>query len=237
MVMTLREDALSTDRLRPEALEPAAMHRRHAVARPRRKTAKARKFSLRRAGYGLLIGICALAAIGVPVNALFFQDARHPAPIFLTNALTSTAVGTVPAKTSASNSSEAPGTPVDTPKTRAEGGRSPVKSENARNDFVPPAAKNHPRPAIKPSDHTKRDPIAELLNEPAKPQSPAQSDVLMAQQALLKLGYVVRADGKFTKATQKAIEKFEHDNGMQVKGVLTTKIAAMLASRAGLESE
>lgn len=59
----------------------------------------------------------------------------------------------------------------------------------------------------------------------------------MAQQALLKLGYVVRADGKFNKATQQAIEKFENDNGLPVKGALTSKIGALLASRAGLESE
>ncbi len=212
------------------------MHRRHAVARTRRKTAKARKFSLRRAGYGLLVGICALAAIGVPVNALFFQDARHPAPIFLTNALSSTATVPSSVKTTAAHTSETPSMSTAGSKSRIEPGLAPVKSENPRHDLTP-TAKPLAHQALKTTEPRKHDPIAELLNGPPRPETLAESDVLMAQRALLKLGYVVRADGKLNKATQKAIEKFEHDNGIQVKGVLTAKVAAILASRAGLESE
>lgn len=236
MVKKLREHALTTDRPRREAMEPSAIHHARAHPRPRHKPAKPRKFSLRRAGYALLFGICALAAIGVPMNALFFQDARHPAPMFLTNALTSTATAPPSAKATAAQTAETPAKPIEGPKSKTETGRTAVKSENARNESIT-RAKIAARQAIKPAETTKHDPIAELLNGRAVMETPAQSDVLIAQQALLKLGYVIRADGKFNKATQKAIEKFEHDNGMPVKGALTTKIAEMLASRAGLESE
>ena len=125
---------------------------------------------------------------------------------------------------------------LDGPKLKGESGRTVLKSESARTDLTPPA-KISAHQGVKPAEAAKHDPIAELLKGPAKPKTPAESDVLMAQEALLKLGYVVRADGKFTKATQKAIEKFEHDNGMPVKGALTTKVGAMLANRAGLQSE
>ncbi len=170
------------------------------------------------------------------MNALFFQDARHPAPMFLTNSSTTPPATIYFSKASGPNTTETTSSAIEGPKPRAEAGRTALKSENARND-LPTPAKSSARLGVKSAEATKHDPIAELLNGPAKPKIPAESDVLMAQEALLKLGYVVRADGKFTKATQKAIERFEHDNGMPVRGALTTKIAAMLASRAGLESE
>ena len=236
MVKKLREHVLVTNRLRPEMMGPSATHPDSASPRIRRKPAKARKFSLRRAGYGLLVGICALAAIGVPVNALFFQDARHPAPIFLTNALSSTATVPSSARATAAHTAETPSMSTAGSKSRIEPGLAPVKSENARHDLTP-TGKTLAHQAIKTLEPRKHDPIAELLNGPARLHTPAESDVLMAQRALLKLGYVVRADGKLNKATQKAIEKFEHDNAMPVKGTLTKKIAQMLASRAGLESE
>ena len=67
-------------------MEPSAP-RRSSPAKAARKPAKPRKFSLKRTGYALLFGIGALTAIGVPLNALYFQDGRHPAPLFLTTAL------------------------------------------------------------------------------------------------------------------------------------------------------
>lgn len=236
MVKKLRENVLTAHRPRLDMVELSVTPRKTQASGPRRNPAKTRKFSPRRVGYVLLLGICGLAAIGVPMNALFFQDARHPAPMFLTNSFTSTAATPTLEKTKAGHPAETAAARDEGPKSKAETGRAPLKNENARTE-PPPPAKTQNGPSAKLADTRKRDPIAELLNGPVRAEKPAQSDVMMAQQALLKLGYVVRADGKFNKATQKAIEKFEHDNGMPVKGALTTKIAAMLASRAGLESE
>lgn len=184
----------------------------------------------------MLIGICALTAIGVPMNALFFQDARHPAPMFLTTALTPTSPASAVAKLTPTRLAETPATPIDESRPKAEPPRPAPKVETAHN-VTTPSAKNPARTSTKPAQVMKHDPIAELLDGAARPKPSVQSDVLMAQQALLKLGYVVRADGRFNKATQQAIEKFENDNGLPVKGALTSKIGALLASRAGLESE
>jgi len=236
MVKKLREHMPGADRLRPEMMAPSSIHPDPAPIRARRNPARSRKFSLRRAGYALFFGISALAAIGVPMNALFFQDARHPAPMFLTNSLISTAPAPSSARATAARNVEKTSTSIQGSKSGAETELSSVKSENPRHDSVP-TTKTLAHQALKTEEPRKHDSIADLLNGNAMSKTPAESDVLMAQRALLKLGYVVRADGKFTKATQKAIEKFEHDNGIQVKGLLTTKIAAMLASRAGLESE
>lgn len=236
MVKKLRQITQPAARPRFETMEATASLRRTPAPAARLKTAKARKFSLRRAGYALLIGICVLAGIGVPMNALFFQDARHPAPMFLTNSSATTSTTINMPKPMGPHTAEITSSALESPKLKTEAGRAGLKSETARNDLNQPA-KIGAHQSVKSAEPTKHDPIAELLKGPAKPKTPAESDVLMAQEALLKLGYVVRADGKFTKATQKAIEKFEHDNGMPVKGALTTKVAAMLASRAGLQSE
>lgn len=216
-------------------MEPSAP-RRSAPAKAARKPAKPRKFSLKRTGYALLFGIGALTAIGVPLNALYFQDGRHPAPLFLTTALAPPATTPATKPIAAPQTAEAPATQIDAPKAKVETAHAPVKAENARSESATPAKIAAKTPA-KTAEPAKHDPIAQLLNGPAKPKAPAESDVLMAQQALLKLGYVVRADGKFSAATRQAIEKFEHDHGLPVKGALTTKVAAQLATRAGLESE
>lgn len=171
------------------------------------------------------------------MNALFFQEGRHPAPIFLTKALQPPLPSTPSsARTTAQRVTSTFTTPDESTKPKTEVARAAPKSESVRND-LPASVKISTRPNGKPAETTKHDPIAELLKAAPKPKIPTQSDVAMAQQALLKLGYVVRVDGNFSKSTQLAIEKFEHDNGLPPKGALTTKIAALLASRAGLESE
>lgn len=223
-------------RTRLDVMEPLVTQRPAQLTAPRLKSAKARKFSLQRTGYALLVGICALAAIGVPINALFFQDVRHPAPLFLTATVRPPSPALAVAKSTAIRAAETSAAPIETAKPKAEMSRQALKFETVRNDVVS-SAKMPARTSAKPAETTKHDPIAELLNGAPRPREPAQTDVLMAQMALLKLGYVVRADGRFNKATKQAIEKFEHDNGLIAKGALTSKIAALLASRAGMESE
>jgi peptidoglycan hydrolase-like protein with peptidoglycan-binding domain len=58
--------------------------------------------------------------------------------------------------------------------------------------------------------------------------------VLFAQRALLKLGYVVRADGMLSSATRQALEKFERDIGLPAKGQITPKLLRQLAARSSL---
>ncbi len=231
----MRDIPLTASRPRLDPMEASAP-RRPAPAKTMRKPTKPRKFSLRRTGYAFLFGIGALTAIGVPLNALYFQDGRHPAPLFLTTALVPTTPAPSAAPAAPVQAAETPAAQSEASKSKTETAHAPVKAENARSENAAPVKTAAKMPA-KTAEPVKHDPIAQLLNGAAKPKAPAESDVLLAQQALLKLGYVVRADGKFSTATRQAIEKFEHDHGLPVKGALTTKLAAQLATRAGLESE
>ena len=64
--------------------------------------------------------------------------------------------------------------------------------------------------------------------------APVDKNVLYAQRALLKLGYVVRSDGVLSGATRHALEKFEADADLPVKGRITPKLLQQLAARSRL---
>jgi hypothetical protein len=222
----LPELSIAPPRLHPRA----AIDRSAREARPRsvapEKPRKDFTSLAKGGGYTLLFGVGAIAVIGVPLNALYFQDGRHPAPFFVTTAQVAAPAPTAPPTRSAEIAAPRP----EPAKTRPEPARPAATNAVARVD--PPKPQKQ-----KPVEATKKDPIAQLLGSDAKPKGPAESDVLFAQRALLKLGYVVRADGRMTDATRQAIEKFEHDAGLPAKGALTPKLLARLAARAGLESE
>jgi len=193
-------------------------------------------FGLKRMSVLLLLGIGGLAAIGVPMNALFFQDGRHPAPLFTTHLPDAVekndaaATPTPPARPTAIASArvepevakpETPRPPAKVERTRSDAART-EKAEAARTE----AGRNAPE--------KKRDLIGQLLGGAPVVESPDKTNVLYAQRALLKLGYVVRADGVFGGTTRQAIEKFERDSGLPVKGDLSPKVMRQLAVRSGL---
>jgi len=217
-------------------IEPSRTHPGDAASRPTRKprarssaTEKPRRDVTRLArggGYALLFGVGAIATIGVPLNALYFQDGRHPAPFFARAAKIAEPEPPAPPTRPAEIAAPRP----EAAKTRQEPARPATPISAARVDPPKP-------PRQKPVEPPRKDPIARLLGSDAEAKGLAESDVLFAQKALLKLGYVVRADGRMTDATRKAIEKFEHDAGLPAKGALTPKLLARLAARADLESE
>ncbi|MEF3368013.1 peptidoglycan-binding domain-containing protein [Methylocystis sp. 9N] len=202
-----------------------------------------RIFGARRLGATLILGIAGVAAIGVPMNALFFQDGRHPAPLF------STQVSLAPK----------PETPTPPPRrvaiepARAVPEAAPAEAQRLaqmsaaaiKQDKIDAGkAEAPPRAAEK-----KRDPIGQLLANrapqaesvekaaPADKNAAVEKDVLYAQRALLKLGYVVRADGTFGAGTRQALAAFERDSGLTAKGELTPKLLRQLAARSGLTRE
>jgi peptidoglycan hydrolase-like protein with peptidoglycan-binding domain len=89
----------------------------------------------------------------------------------------------------------------------------------------------------KENEGARKDEISHLLEKPHSATISQDQQVLFVQHALLKLGYVVRANGIWNKATQDALAKFQKDNGLTVKKTLTSKLIALLATRSGLESE
>ena len=113
----------------------------------------------------------------------------------------------------------------------------PTKSEPAKADLTRAADKT--RDAIGLLILAKAPPVAsaDKAEKPASAGKTAAVDkqhVLYAQRALLRLGYVVRADGAWNSATRRALEKFERDAGLPAKGQITPKLLQQLATLSGL---
>lgn len=169
---------------------------------------------LRRLATLLLLGLAALAAAGVPLNALYFQDGRHPAPLFRSSA---------PKERPAPESTQAP-----LPPARSQAAV-PAPAQPAKPQAQ--AITAEPRTEKAPSDQ-----IAALI-ERGSPKHDSNNQTLAAQRALIKLGYALRADGTLGSATRQAIEKFERDNGLPVTGEITQKLLRRLQARAGTAGE
>lgn len=221
----------------------------------------ARAFAAKRLGFLFSAGLLVVAGVGVPMNALFFQDGRHPSPLFAQATFKSEDSKTELAK---ADTPKADGLKSETPKAPppaapAASARAPsvastradpiaaaiesprldrsVASERApvarpapvRTDPAKTASVRHE--AKKPAAaEKKQDPIGKLIGGGA-PQAEAAESVLAAQQALLRLGYVVRANGVMSGATRQAIEKYERDNGLPATGKVTPKLLKKLAGQ------
>lgn len=213
-------------------------------------------FGAKRIGVMLILGIAAVAAIGVPMNALFLQDGRHPAPLF--SAQPSNAVLGAPtpparppaveARTDRDANVLARAIPKDLIASKIEkldAAKSPDGGKSAPAKADPPHTADKKRDAIGlliVGDPTPIKASADKADKADKVDKAASADktasvdknVLYAQRALLKLGYVVRSDGVLSGATRHALEKFEGDAGLPVKGRITPKLLQQLASRSRL---
>lgn len=145
------------------------------------------------AGFAVALG----AAVYISVNALGFQEGRHPAPILPE--------------------------PRTAPETLA-------------------AAKPAPRPIPLPTREeapASREPVTETAR-PAEDTTASVSpkpdkNVMRAQRALTKLGFgPLKDDGMMGPSTRAAIEKFERERKLPVKGEAAGKTLRELTARAGL---
>jgi hypothetical protein len=278
----LRDASLSASRFEDFPEERAASRRRGsglgaqpAPTPPRAPKKKpsvlARVFAPRRMGMLLLLGIGGLAFVGVPMNALFLQDGRHPAPLFAARAPAPQKSEPADAGAPAPTARKAQ---METARPEADAARTDAAKPEALKTEIAPAAKpsrsdaaalkamlakpEAAAPAARPEKKREvaaRDPIAVMLGgetpakakAPSQPRAPAQppqaqtqapkaqapaEGVVAAQRALQRLGYVVKPDGVVSAGTRQAIEKFERDHGLPVKGELTPRIARLLAARA-----
>jgi len=172
----------------------------------------------------ILISFGLAVMVVVPVNALFLQEGRHPAPLFRLISFapeapraTAPAVPQRPAAAPAKVESSKPEPKTESAK-KASGGADAIADlidgRMPRSDAKPRQSKD----AI-------GDEIAHL--QPDK-------TVIFAQRALAKLGFSLHEDGVLGGTTRQAIEKFERANGMPVKGELSPKILKLLSQRSGL---
>ena len=74
------------------------------------------------------------------------------------------------------------------------------------------------------------DPIAELLRGGMRLEDPRL--ILAAQNALAKLGYGVKADGRAGAATQQALRDFERAQGLPLATEITPRIVDKLTAAA-----
>jgi hypothetical protein len=179
-----------------------------------------------------MAGISTAALVGgvILVNALFLQDSKHPAPLMR--------VPDPPAPQAAPVAlAPLPVVPIDR---KGDAIGDTINRLSATPDRKL-ADKPADKPAEKPADKA-RDPIAALLAPaapaPEKAAAPApaapSAAVLAAQKALLRLGYVVRADGFAGATTRQVIERYERDNHLPVHGDLTPKLMRELAAKSGI---
>jgi hypothetical protein len=151
------------------------------------------------------------AFVGVAVNALLLQHERHPAPFFAPPPARHAAATAAPSPSGASDAAQAASPPPPPP--------------------VPPN---------RPSDLSANDPAAaartpltldDLLR--AEPRSEPQRLTLAAQNALIKLGYPLKADGVVGPALQQAVREFERARGLPASAEITPRLVKQLTLAAG----
>ena len=170
---------------------------------------------------------CVMGGV-ILVNALYMQDRKHPAPLLRAPEPppVAEAVQTpLPAPRIVSTIAASPAlAPASKPT-----GRDAIGDEIKRmsSATAAPERKEISKPAPIAPEKSQGDAIASLIGGSS---TPAQ-DVLAAQKALVRLGYVLRADGVAGATTKQAIEQYEKDNKRPVRGELTPKLAKELAQR------
>lgn len=161
---------------------------------------------------------------GIAANALFFQTARHPAPMFS---------GPVVARPM-----QPPAAPVPPPVLRQA---DVPASSNAIAKLIeagpanpPPSAVSTPAPApLRSPAAAPKDQIGALIGglvdegiDPAR--------VMAVQKALAKLGYSVKPDGMMGNGTRQALQSFEQSRKITVTGELTPRTLRELGAQSGI---
>lgn len=180
------------------------------------------------------IGLSASLAVGIMVNALILQHSRHPAPLF--------------GKAIALGDAPAPAPTVTPPAASAIAAAlapAPATPASAIPATAPPVPHPH-RAAVDAPTAAPRakgdDPIARLLKASTggekTPDKVAGKEnaktVLATQHALLKLGFVVKPSGAFGPTTKSALEAFERDQHLPVKGEMSRKLLKQLSAESGV---
>lgn len=187
----------------------------------------------------------AIAAL-ILLNALLWQKTRHPAPLFAR-----ATPGTAARKPSPSEAGAMP--PLHRPPAITPQKDMAEKLPETTAPQMLPAAKPLPdkvsgagpvaRPGGPLPSGRPHDPISQLLDEghatshaPAsKTAQPARSKLVLAvQRALIKLGFVLKADGVPGKNLRQALERYQHDHGLAADGKLTPGLARKLSAESGI---
>jgi len=185
----LRADPTLADRPRPAA---------------GRKSVAVVASALRRLGAtparGYAAAALTAALVGIVVNALALQHARHPAPFFAHTP----AVAAAPAQTAAETTG-APAAPTPPARPLQLGAAAAGGGDDA---------------------------IADMLR--ADQEQETQKRLAAAQAALVRLGYVVKADGEPSAATSTALRDFERAHGLAPSNDVTPRLLKALSTAANV---
>jgi hypothetical protein len=197
-----------------------------ALARIRNDSVLSRPAAASRAGRGMVrtlaqrlralparvyVAAAVLALLaGIGVNALVLQSQRHPAPIFAPS----------PAKISPAPLNAIPAPPPPPPDAGREAA-APVPAA------PPPPARQTPAAA---TVSRSADQIGNWLR--GEGQGDDAHLVLAAQNALVKLGYAVKADGNEGAATHQALRDFERAHGLPSTTEITPRLVKQLDAAA-----
>ncbi len=196
----------------------------------------------------LASALCAAAVAGILVNALTLQKTRHPAPLFgraapAANVREPSIVETAPLPAAR----PAPGAAAN-PTNEKPVLERPLTDQKT----LDKAASGHAHaPPVETTETPPLDPISQLLKTPAAKTAPgkaptsaraenpvvqeaASKSVLAAQRALMKLGFVLKPDGRAGATTRQAIERYERDRGLPVHGDLTPSLLRRLSAELGI---
>lgn len=171
------------------------------------------------------LGMGAIVALVIMVNALTMQKQHHPAPLF---------GKVISLRQAAVNATPAP--------PKVETAKSASVSALEITASIPPA----PTPVSKPRRSTasasseKRsgdDQIARLLSSaPVGAASKSDSKTAVGvQRALVKLHLLPKATGTVGPATKKAIAKFEKDRHLPVDGEMSRRLVKVLSAESGIK--
>jgi hypothetical protein len=180
----------------------------------------------------LAAGFFVATAAAILLNALVWQRTRHPTPFF------ARAVPAAPANAPTAAEMSA------VPPSRPQPAVIPVQTHDKPVEKPPlemPAGE-HPRQA-RVNSSPPHDVISQLLKAPPAPPARLSPEaaastapsklVITAQRALIKLGFVLKPDGVAGLATRQAIERYERDHGLPVRGELSRAIMRQLSAETG----
>ncbi len=200
------------------------------------------RLTIRLAAYPnrVLGGLVFAITAAILVNALLLQHSRHPAPLFhstVTVPVPEEQLAPAPSNAApvppVQESAAAPGADVPFPpvKPSHDAIGQLLKSESSANS-AKAAPHHHAHEAeAKPQSV---DGISQLLKADAAAEDKPKT-VLAVQQALVRLGFVVRPDGQMGSVTRHAIEQYERDHGLSVESHLSPKLLHRLSAETGIK--
>ena len=148
------------------------------------------------------------ALVGIVVNALALQHARHPAPFFAHAPI------------------------VAAPRADPGPGARPSRRRTVRSAPAAPTPPARPVQLGGAAASGGDDAIADVLR--ADQEQEAQKRLVAAQAALVKLGYVVKADGEPSAATSAALRDFERAHGLPPSNDVTPRLLKPLTAAAAV---